>query len=223
MPDSTVYSDIKDEYVTNATTSATWELAQGSATADGGSFDSTVAYYNYGVYTRDAGSRGTNDYKCYRSYFMFDLSLESGILESATISIFMDNLGSTINDSEKAILIAATALDSGVEDHGNVFVSGTIMGKKVSDVISILTTVAYHKFTLTSEGIVLAQSAIDSGTFLTVGLVGWYNDFMGNTPLGGGEYTKFQVYYSNYIGTLRNPKMDITYAKPNATFFGANF
>jgi len=222
---STVYSTTADSMVTNATTDGIWNDAQGSATTDGGVHDSGLANSLYGVYTGSFGSRGANDYKCYRSYFVFDLSGEEGTVDSATISIYLDNLGSTINDSEKVILVRATPLDDGVEDHGNVFSSGTTWYDDISDIVSVSTTVGYHTFTMNSDGITFIQNEVGSGS-ATVGLVGWYNDYNESIPSGGGEFTRIRVYYSNTFGTSYDPKMDITYAAvsaDNATFFGANF
>jgi hypothetical protein len=221
----TITSTTADSYVQNDTTDGDWDDAQGSATTDGGLQHSGRPNYTYGVYTGSFGSRGSNDYKCYRSYFVFDVSGESGAVGSATISIYLDNLGSTTNDSEKAILVEATALDDGVEDHGNVFSSGTTWHDDISDVVSVSTTAGSHTFTMNSDGIALIQSKVGSGS-VTVGLVGWYNDYMENVPSGGGEYSRFSVTYREGLGTVSDPKMDITYTAvtaDNATFFGANF
>ena len=222
---STVYSTLADLFVEEATSDGSWNDAQGSATTDGGAYHSSRPSWDYGVYNGNFGSRGSNDYKCNRSYFVFDVSGESGTVGSATISIYLDNLGSTINDSEKAILVEATALDDSVADHGNVFSSGTTWHNDISDVVSVSTTAGSHTFTMNSDGITLIQNAVGSGS-VTVGLVGWYNDYNESIPSGGGEYTKIRVYYSNSFGTAYDPKMDITYAAAvtdNATFFGANF
>ena len=222
---STVYSTLADLFVEEATSDGSWNDAQGSATTDGGAYHSSRPSWDYGVYNGNFGSRGSNDYKCNRSYFVFDVSGESGTVGSATISIYLDNLGSTINDSEKAILVEATALDDSVADHGNVFSSGTTWHNDISDVVSVSTTAGSHTFTMNSDGITLIQNAIGSGS-VTVGLVGWYNDYSENIPTGGGDYTKIKVWYSNYLGTSFDSKIDITYAvvsADNATFFGANF
>ena len=226
---STIYSTTADSFVETATSDGSWNNAQGSATTDGGAYHSSRPSWDYGVYNGNFGSRGSNDYKCNRSYFVFDVSGESGTVGSATISIYLDNLWSTFNNREKVILVEATALQSlggSVADHGNVFSSGTTWHKDISDIVSVSTTEGYHVFTMNSDGIELIQDKIDSSGNVTIGLVGWYHDFSENVPLGGGEYTKIQVTYSNNIGTGRDPKMDITYAAAvtdNATFFGANF
>ena len=226
---STVYSNV-DAYGTNATTDSHWNAAQGNATTDGGVWSNSAHSYSFGAYNGNFGSRGSNAYRCYRSYFVFPLSGESGTVESATISLYLDNLGSTApSNREKVILVEATDLQSlggSVADHGNVFSSGTTWHKDISDIVSVSTTEGYHVFTMNSDGIELIQDKIDSSGNVTIGLVGWYHDFSENVPLGGGEYTKIQVTYSNNIGTGRDPKMDITYAAEvtdNATFFGANF
>ena len=224
MADSTIYSGGHDGYVRLRSVTS-WNAAQGSATTDGGAHSSTLANYFSGVYAGSFGSRGSNDYKCYRSYFVFDVSGESGTVDSAIIRIYMDNLGSTIYDSEKVILVEATALDDGVEDHGNVFSSGTTWHNDIASNVVVSTTADYHDFTMNSDGITLIQNAIGSGS-ITVGLVGYHSDYSEQIPTGGGDYTKIKVWYSNYLGTSFDSKIDITYAvvsADNATFFGANF
>jgi hypothetical protein len=223
---STVYSNLYDGFATNATTDGSWDDAQGDADTDGNLWRNNNGTYAYGVFCKNAGDRSGDDYKCYRSYFIFPLSSESGTVESATISIYMDNLGTSSGNSARAILVEATALDDGVEDHGNVFSSGVTWHDDISNVVVISTTKGYHDFTMNSDGITLIQNAIGSGS-VTVGLVGWYNDYSENIPIGGGAYTKFKVWYSNYVATSFDPKVDITYTiaavTDNATFFGANF
>ena len=227
MPDSTIYSHGSDGYVRNRETSS-WNDAQGSATTDGDAYDNTVAYHDYGVWARVSGSRGSTNYDCNRSYFVFDLSGESTEVDSATISIRMDNLGTSSGNSAKAILVEATALDGGVEDHGNVFSSGTTWHDDISDAVTISTTVGYHTFTMNSDGITLINDTIDSGGSMTVGLVSWYHDFSDTTPYANGDYSQFLVTYSEFLFTVNDPKLDLTYAvavavTDNATFFGANF
>ena len=116
MPDSTIFSHAYDAYATNDTTDGSWNDAQGSATTDGGNWTNNAHQYSFGVYNGNFGSRGSNDYKCYRSYFVFPIGSESGTVESATISIYLDNLGSTILNREKVILVEATALPATIGD-----------------------------------------------------------------------------------------------------------
>ena len=224
MADSTIYSGGRDGYVRHRETTS-WDDAQGSATTNGDAYDNTVAYYNEGVLTKIAGSRGSANYDCNRSYFEFDLSGEGTEVDSATISIRMDNLGTASGDSAKAIMVEATALDGGVEDHGNVFSSGTTWHDDISDAVTISTTAGYHVFTMNSDGITLINDTIDSGGVMTVGLVSWYHDFSDTSPFANGHYSQFQVSYSEFLGTAGDPKLDLTYVvvADNATFFGANF
>ena len=209
MP-TVIYAHSGDSYVTNATTDGDWDDAQGNATTDGAVHNSTATDYDFGVYAGSFGSRGGNDYRCYRSYFEFDVSGESGTVDSATISIRMDNLGSTDSNSKKAILVKATVLDDGVEDRGNVFSSGTTWYDDISDVVDVSTTLGYHVFTMNSDGITLIQSKIGSGV-VTVGLVSYYYDYSENIPPGGGNYSKFQVFYKESLGLPLDPKITITY------------
>ena len=227
MPVSTIYSHTADSLVSQATSDGDWNDAQGSATTNGDAYDNTVSYYNYGVWAQVAGSRGSTTYDCYRSYFEFDLSGESTEVDSATISIRMDNLGTSSGNSAKAIMVEATALDGGVEDHGNVFSSGTTWHDDISDAVTISTTVGYHVFTMNSDGITLINDTIDSGGDMTVGLVSWYHDFSDTSPYANGNYSQFLVSYREFLLTDNDPKLDLTYvavaAADNATFFGANF
>jgi hypothetical protein len=222
---SIIYSTTADSYVEEATSDGSWNDAQGSATTDGGAYHSGRPNHTYGVYNGNFGSRGSNDYKCTRSYFVFDVSGESGTVDSATIRIYMDNLGTSSGNSARVIMVQATALDDGVEDHGNVFSGGVTWHDDIAHPVAVSTTAGYHDFTMNSDGITLIQNAIGSGS-VTVGLVGWYHDYSENIPTGGGDYTRINVFYSNYFGTSFDPKMDITYTAAvtdNATFFGANF
>ena len=222
---STVYATTGDSYVWRQGTTS-WNDAQGSATTNGTAQHSARTTYSLGVYARTLGGRGGTTYFCYRSYFPFDLSGQSGTIDSATISIYLDRLGSSGN-SATAILVKATALDDGVEDHGNVFSSGTTWHDDVSSAVLVSTTAGYHDFSLNSDGIAHLQSAIDSSGTATFGLVSNYYDYLENTPSSGGNYTKLEVYYKNYAGTDRQPKVVITYeataVTENSTFFGSNF
>ena len=226
MADSTIPAHGADGYVRHRETTS-WNNAQGGATTNGDAIDNTVAYYIDGVLARVAGSRGSANYDCNRSYFEFNLSGEGTEVDSATISIRMDNLGTSSGNSAKAIMVEATALDGGVEDHGNVFSSGTTWHNDISDAVTISTTIGYHVFTMNSDGITLINDAIDSGGDMTVGLVSWYHDFSDTAPLANGDYSQFLVTYSEFLGTSFDPKLDLTYTiavtADNATFFGANF
>ena len=195
MADSTIYSHGSDSYVRHRETTS-WDDAQGSATTNGDAISNTASYYDDGVLAKIAGSRGSSNYDCNRSYFVFDLSGESTEVDSATISIRMDNLGTSSGNSAKAIMVEATALDGGVEDHGNVFSSGTTWHDDISDAVTISTTVGYHVFTMNSDGITLINDTIDSGGVMTVGLVSWYHDFSDTVPYANGDYSQFLVSYS---------------------------
>jgi hypothetical protein len=226
MADSTIYSGGRDGYVRHQETTS-WNDAQGSATTNGDAYSNTAGFYGEGVLARIAGSRGSSNYDCNRSYFEFDLSGESTEVDSATISIRMDNLGTSGGNSAKAIMVEATALDGGAEDHGNVFSSGTTWHDDISDAVTISTTIGYHVFTMNSDGITLINNTIDSGGTMAVGLVSYHHDFSDIAPYANGDYSKFLVSYSEFLGTAGDPKLDLTYvvavAADNATFFGANF
>jgi hypothetical protein len=226
MPDSTIYSHSSDSYTTKQSTSA-FLLARGTLLGSGDSWSNTSTYSDTGVYAKDTGGRSGSIWNVHRSFFVFDLSSESGTIDTASIDIYMRNLGSTSGGSNDAILVEATALDGGVQDHGNVYQSApNVYHDDISDVVTINTTAGYHTFTLNSDGIALAQAAIDSGGIMYVGLVSEYHDYRNNVPPPGGNNSQFQVSYVDIATSSSRPHIDIDYeavSADNAIFFGANF
>lgn len=221
----TVYSTTGDSYVTRTIDdSNAWGTCRGNALTAGDAHSSSASTNNYGVYAR----RNRGDLLLNRSYFIFDLSSESsGTIESATISIRLDSNG-TSGDSSKAVLVEATALDDSTADFGNVF-DGLSYGDDISSVETVTnfpSTPSYTDFTLNSDGIALAQSALDASGSMTVALVSHHYDFSNSAPPNGGNYTMIKVWYADMFGTTNDPKLVAVMegaATDSAIFFGANF
>ena len=188
---------------------SSWANARGTVSSTSSTFSTTVSNYQFAVYNVKGGSRGSVNYSCVRSYFEFDLSSLSGTATSVDFKVYSDNLGATSTNGSTAYLVEATALAGDANDFGNVFTSGTTLGASFGS-FTISTTLGYHSLTLNSDGLTAVNNAIGSGT-VTVGLVGYY-DYNNSTPntTSTTVYNKFHVYYSEYTGTTRDPKLEIT-------------
>ena len=223
---SIVYSGNRDAYA-QLTDSSSWANARGDVSSSATTYNNTAGSNDFAVYNVYSGGRGGNTYYCRRSYFTFDVSGESGTLESATIQLYLDNLGSTGN-SARVTLVQATALAGGLADHGNCYVgigTSTTLGTEITSYVEVSTTAGYHTFTINADGLTAIQDEIGSGTF-TVCLMGDYYDHSNSAPPLNGVYTKIQCHYTDYTGTSRDPKLTLTYetaAVDNAIFFGCNF
>ena len=218
---SIVYAETEDSYVKN-TSGAAWAFAQGNVTTTGTAHSNTVTNYNFSPYNIYGAGRGGNTFSCFRSYFPFDLSGETGTVVSCELKIYLDRFGSA-GDSADVTVVLATALNGSTADFGNVYRTGTTWGVELVTPITVSTTAGYHTFTLNSDGISEVNNAVASGT-LTVGLVGDYYDFNGNAPPLSGNYTQIGAHYADYGSSDRRPYLDITYGTVgNATFFGTNF
>ena len=195
----------------NSGQQSSWANARGTVSSTSSTFSTTVSNYQFAVYNVKGGSRGSVNYSCVRSYFEFDLSSLSGTATSVDFKVYSDNLGATSTNGSTAYLVEATALAGDANDFGNVFTSGTTLGASFGS-FTISTTLGYHSLTLNSDGLTAVNNAIGSGT-VTVGLVGYY-DYNNSTPntTSTTVYNKFHVYYSEYTGTTRDPKLEITLA-----------
>ena len=80
---------------------------------------------------------------------------------------------------------------------------------------------------MTSDALTNINNVVGSSGSIIMGLMGNYYDNRDNAPPLNGDYMKVTVYYSDYPGTSRNPKINLTYegaaVTDNATFFGTNF
>ena len=232
MPDSTIYAETSgnaDDGTLYNTSSSDWATARGDASTSGTILNVGSTTNSVGVYNRKTtGGRGGGDtWFCYRSYFSFDVSGESGTVDSATIKLYLDNYGS-LGVPSAVRLVEATALAGSTADFGNCFSSGSTLGTDmVGGMGAVSTTAQYHDFELSSDGITALNNAIGSGQF-QVCLMGSAFDYSDLDPGSGSTYTRIHVTYSEYGGTTRDPKIEIDYVGSvavthNATFFGSNF
>ena len=83
------------------------------------------------------------------------------------------------------------------------------LGTALTDATTVSTTAGTHNISLTAGGISVAQGLMGSGK-LTVCLMSNEYDYEGNEPTSGGDYTMIRVYYTEYTGSTRDPKISIT-------------
>ena len=219
---ATVYAGTGDSWVRN-TSASSWAAAQGDATTTGTSQNSGMSSYNFTIYNAYSGGRGGNTYFCSRGFFPFDVSGESGTVDSATLSLYADYFNTGGMAGGNVVGIESTALADNTSDFGNCYSSGTTFGTKLIDATLISQTAEFQSLTLNSAGITALNSAIGSAT-ITIGIIGNYYDYLGNSPSLGGVYTKIRTDFAN---GSNDAYLTITYATAavtdNATFFGANF
>ena len=226
---SVVYSTTADQYNHKAQIGGTWANIQGDASSASDGYNNGVTNSSFAIYSIQSPRAG-GTFFLWRTYLPFDLSGETlGTVESAVLSVGMDNVGTSTGDAAKIIAIEATALAGNSDDYGNVYSTGTTFGTVMSAAFSVSDTFGYQDIPITGDasagGIKEIQDHIASGT-VTIGLITWYFDYSGNTPSVSGDETKIRVYYRDY-GLARSPKLTITYVAAavtdNAVFFGANF
>ena len=221
MPTSTIYAGSGDSRA-QVSTSMSWTAARGSILSSASIYSNTVTNDSFGVYNIFTGGRGGSTYYCRRSYFPFDLSGESGTIESAQINIYLDNLGTVGSNNDDVTLVEATALAGTSADYGNCFSSGTTLGTEITSPVTVSTSAGYHAFTINSDGISTIQDSIGSGTF-TVCLMGDLYDHTPSQPSLNSSYTKIHVYFSEDTSGSKDPYLSVTYKTENSNFLGTNF
>ena len=125
MP-TTILGNTNDSQVGNS--HAVWGNCRGLSGTTGNQYSNSNSVYNFGIYNIYSGGRGGNTYYIRRSYFIFDLSGESGTVESAEVNLYLDNLGSTDSNSKQVIMVRPDSLDGSTADFGNVFSTGATPG-----------------------------------------------------------------------------------------------
>ena len=236
MPDSTIYAEGSgnpdDATVFQGDHTVDWATARGTSLTAGivhRDFDTSYASAIFSRYL--IGRGGAAMWVNRRVYMGFDVSGESGTVDSATVKVYMDNVGDT-GANARIAMVQATTLAGSTADYGNCFSSGTTLGTSMIDnFVEISTTAGYHDFELNSDGISALNSKIGSGLF-EVCFMSHKFDYSNEDPDdgsgGSGDYTTISVRYSEYSSTSSDPKIEIDYAAVaavthNATFFGSNF
>ena len=77
------------------------------------------------------------------------------------------------------------------------------LGTTLSGTLDVSTTLGLQSLTFTSDGRAVVQSLIDSGGSLTLCVMGYYFDYLGNEPVAGGDHTQILIYYGESSGAQR--------------------
>ena len=204
---------------------ASWNSARSFTT--GAAISHTATSSSFGIQSTAASGRGGGTtYTIYRSFFIFDTSGINQLVESATLS-----LRGYSASSGDVILVAATSDistlttadydsildwdDSGTDGSGGG--SGEPHLSKYSDgYVVTWTTSDYNNITLTPE----AMQDMRDNDSLYVCAMNYNKDFLDIAPT---TTHKLGLYYENYTGTSRDPKITYELSKSNAILMGTNF
>ena len=125
---STSTGNDDDGYISNSNfdDTKTWAQIRGDETTTGSFRNVTLNNAANAIYARMYTGRGAVIRDCTRSYFVFNLSAESGTVASSTIHFYLDNIGTSTGDSAKIIAVRATTLAGSTADFGNCYVEDTV-------------------------------------------------------------------------------------------------
>tara|TARA_R110002020_G_scaffold150201_1_gene326772 strand:+ start:178 stop:882 length:705 start_codon:yes stop_codon:yes gene_type:complete len=125
---STSTGNDDDGYISNSNfdDTKTWVEIRGDETTSGSFRNVALNNSAVAIYARRFAARGAVIRDCTRSYFVFDLSGESGTVASSTIHFYLDNFGTSTGDSANIIAVQATTLAGDTTDFGNCYVADAV-------------------------------------------------------------------------------------------------
>ena len=226
---ATIYANTQDGYVARLNQS-TWSNARANSSGTTGS-STGVAFYQ-GISGIKASSRGGGSvYTIYRSFMAFDVSGISANVDSATLKIYGFNQSSGDLIAVKAtsdIQILGTADFEAIEGWDSSGTDGSGGGDmessvtKYSNEITTWSSFSYIDIALNAQA---KADMRDNGT-INIALINFDYDLKDVEPTDSTG--RNGLFYQNYTGTSRDPKLVYTLALPttttdNAVFFGTNF
>ena len=218
----TIYSEADVDgyiYKNSAVDWASARDATSGASADDNDSSNTKAVQIVKV----AGRGGGNSWLLRRSFFLFN-TLDIQFCKTATLYIY--GIGETTAD---IIAVKSTIADSG-EPSGLAVgdfdaITGWVAGednednvRKYSDEITTWSATGYNSITLTSNAI----EDINANGFLAICILQFDGDLLNAEPGISTFDFATGMYYSDYTGTSRDPKIIVT-IEPQVGFFGTNF
>ena len=229
MPDSTIYaentgnSDDSWHYITS---NSNWAGARGDASTSSSGRVPDGTNYVAAILSSYSASRGGATWFNRRVYMGFDVSGESGTVDSATVKVFLDNYGDTGNYA-RVVMVESTALEGSTADYGNCFSTGSTLGDLMASYVEVSTTAGFHDFELNSDGISALNAKIGSGIFEVCFMSNVFDYGNYDPNDGSGNYTQIAFTFAEKAGIVQDPRIEIDYESiattENATFFGANF
>jgi len=167
--------------------------------------------------------RGAGTYYFRRYYTVFDTSeiTLAHTVNSATISLYKDaatNGGNVIMVKSTAFGgDGATALHVDDKRAYPGYSAATTMLNNVTDYSSVVdwenASTGYVSFTLTGD----ALADIKNNDVLIIMTVNYDHDYLYTNP-GATTFINADLYYDEYTGTSRDPKLIINYAAPKPTY-----
>ena len=86
------------------------------------------------------------------------------------------------------------------------------LGTTLTAATVVSTTSGTHNIALAAEGVTALQSTFGGGGKLTVCLMSYYHDYLGNEPAEGGAYTRISCTYSESAGASRDPQLKFVWS-----------
>ena len=225
---ATIYAHTNDGYVTRYNQSS-WSNAR--VNSSGTSYSSTGLSNLAGVSAYAAAARGGGSvYTIYRSFFKFDTSGISSNVDAATLRIRGN--GQTTGDliavkSTSNISILSSAHFEEIEGWDSSGTDGSGGGDmessvtKYSNEVTSWINTGYNVITLNAQ----AKEDMKNDDAIYIALINFDHDLKDVEP--SAITSRNGLYYTNYLGTSRDPYIDYTLAAvattDNATFFGTNF
>tara|TARA_R100001530_G_C4312041_1_gene153307 strand:+ start:298 stop:969 length:672 start_codon:yes stop_codon:yes gene_type:complete len=217
----TIYSEADVDGYIYKNSAVDWASARDatSGTADDNDSSNTSAV----AIVKTAGRGGGNTWLLRRSFFLFNTS-DTQFCTSAKLYIYgvgattadIIAVKSTIADSSEPSGLASgdfdaiTGWSAGADNENNV--------RKYSDEISTWSSSAYNLITLNSNAI----EDINANGFLAICILQFDGDLKNVEPGTPTFDLSTGMYYSDYSGTSRDPKIILT-IEPQVAFFGTNF
>ena len=218
---ATIYANSSDGWVANS--NANWATCRDSIS--GSTVSSSGTVYIFGVRADVVSGRGGTTYYVVRSFFSFDCSGITQLVEDASLRIY----GGT-NSSGDVIAVEATGAISSLGTVDFDAITGWSAGSadgsgagdnesnvtKYSDEIDSWSTSGYNIIPLNST----AKAKMLSRDTLNVCLMNYDQDLKDIAPTGTNRNG---LYYQNYTGTSRDPLIRYDLSLSNAVFMGTNF
>ena len=94
------------------------------------------------------------------------------------------------------------------------------LGLALTDPIMVSTTAAVTDFTFNSDGANTVQNINASGGRLYICFMGYYSDYLGNTPISGGLYTQINTSFGENTTAAHRPVLTFNGSTYNAESSG---
>ena len=215
MPE--IFSNSKDGHISYYS-STTWATARSSGT--GTSLSATLTANQQAVATRYVSGRGGTVAQINRSFFSFDTSGISSPPSSATLKIYgyisgtsdiivvrATNTGGSTGLSTAdfdALHGASTALSN--SDGAGAGTLAGISGLDYSAEVATWSTSGYNDITLNSE----ARTQMANLNNFNIAVLNYDHDYLDIASVGSTPVVYAGMYYADYTGTSRDPKIDYT-------------